>query len=562
MGSRRGKAYQGLLVGLLLAPAAALEAGELTGTWQGAFSCGGTQFTWQLAIDEHTANRYAGHVEFTRSTDGAIGAHHVSGAYNPNVRRVSISGKSWIERMSDMRRLRFRGTYDPGAGMIAGQFVDTRCGSFEITRVATTVATFEPTPSEPDVEAHLAVTNAPDESAVVDVVALYTQGIANFFVPRTAIGPFSEVIAAAPQLSHGYRGRAWARLVDGDNAGAIADFTTVLRLEPEDSEAFRGRAWGHLQAGDFAASRADFDESVARSRYKAEGYAGRGLANYFAGNLEAARTDFRSTMRFEPGFNDAVVYTRDGQFIVAPATLPPLSASADARTQQSQHARPADWRLRSDQSTRLDDWRKYSKVMRRLRQDTQARPTDVDAWLASAVAQYRRLDDEPGMVLQGTATIEARQAFDRVVQIDPASIEALMSRAMFRGTARAGRDPRGAIEDLTRVIELNPNEVEAYFRRTNVQAASSDAPTLAKAVADCATTQSMLPNDPVMPKLCELIRGRYRQAEARRLAQITYEKGVKQYQGLAILLVFGAMAIETPGCEACELAEGMAGGPF
>jgi hypothetical protein len=53
MGSRRGKAYQGLLVGVLLAPAAALEAGELTGTWQGAFSCGGTQFTWQLAIDEH-----------------------------------------------------------------------------------------------------------------------------------------------------------------------------------------------------------------------------------------------------------------------------------------------------------------------------------------------------------------------------------------------------------------------------------------------------------------------------------------------------------------------------
>ncbi|MCZ6710774.1 MAG: tetratricopeptide repeat protein [Gammaproteobacteria bacterium] len=563
---QRGESFRWLLFALLFAPIASTYASDITGTWEGAFSCADVDYTWQIGIDETASNRFVGQLVFTRVSDGAKGAHKVAGAYKPKTGRVSLNPKGWIQKMPGRAHLGFRGTLGPNTEIISGQFIDRTCGSFEMERTSTDVAALEFEPAAPAAPRARPTVHDPDQiedMSPEEVAALYEKGMANFLLPRSAIGIFSQVVAVRPEWASGYRGRAWASLVEGDNDRAIADFNKVLSLQPDDSEGYRGRAWARLQSGDYEAARDDFGELIRRARSKAEGYAGSGLANYFSGDLLAARAEFRASMRFEPRFNDAMVYTRSGKFLAAPATLPVVVASSDPSVSSSQQERPADQAMRSDMSTRLDDWRKYRKVLVQLRRQTKQNPDDLYAWLAIAVVQYRALDDDPGVIVSIAAGAEARRAFDRAVEIDPESIDALMSRAMMRSTRRFGNDPAGAIADLTEVIRLKPDEVEAYFRRAFVYAASHESQSLAKAVSDCESALALIPDDPMLPRICDMMRGRHGQAARRELAQMTYEQGVKDVRGLALLLLGAAIVgmANTPGCEACDLAAGMAGYP-
>ena len=117
---------------VLLAPFA--TAGELTGTWEGAFSCAGVDYTWQVALENPVPNKLEGRVVFTRIPDGAQGAHKVGGQFNPRTRAVTVTPRGWIQRVKGRAQLGFRGSYPSGSLVITGQFIDTRCGAVELRR--------------------------------------------------------------------------------------------------------------------------------------------------------------------------------------------------------------------------------------------------------------------------------------------------------------------------------------------------------------------------------------------------------------------------------------------
>jgi tetratricopeptide (TPR) repeat protein len=359
-----------------------------------------------------------------------------------------------------------------------------------------------------------------------DPKQLYRRGVSQFLSPRSAIASFSQVIDVAPDLAMGYRGRAWASLSNRCNFAAIDDFTKILELEPDDSESYRGRAWAFLLAADYARAADDFKESIRRSRNPAESFAGLGLAELFGGNLVAARSNFRLAMQIRPGFNDAAIYSRSGDFLIAPAV--------DLRTIDSfspQGRILFEWNPRygADVSTRLDDWGRYAKIQSILRQQLQRSSRDADAWLAMAVTSYRQLDDDPGSRVSGTARREARSAMDRAVTAAPDVVDIRMARAMLLATPETA-DPDGALADLNFVVEHSPNDSDAYLRRSMVLAMINR---FDPAIADCETAGRLAPDNAVVSRICMELRVRRTSLERSLQAKARYEQRHQEMEGIA-----------------------------
>ena len=139
--------YAWLIIAVIFAPLSLCFASDITGTWEGKFSCGDEEFSWQLAVDESAPNRLAGGLAFVRLSDGAKGSHKVRGAYNPNRGRVSLGGAGWIQKVDGLRQLGLRGLYDQNSGTISGEFLEKACGSFTIKRTSMSVAVPEVEPA-------------------------------------------------------------------------------------------------------------------------------------------------------------------------------------------------------------------------------------------------------------------------------------------------------------------------------------------------------------------------------------------------------------------------------
>jgi tetratricopeptide (TPR) repeat protein len=359
---------------------------------------------------------------------------------------------------------------------------------------------------------------------------LYTQGIASFLSPGRAAGLFTQVIAVEPDSVRGYRARAWAHLANNSPKAALPDFDRMLAIEPNDSEAYRGRAWARLQTGQYRLARADFTESIARARNPAEGYAGRALVSLLLGESALARSDFRATMRYQPDFNDAEVYTRSGELLAKPATAERTPETYDPRLRRERRKDP---RFGADVSTRLDDWARYRKADALLRKKLNPAPHSADIWLALGVTSYRQIDDDPGVRTMGTARREAKSAFDNAVKADPRSPDILLARAMFAATPGLGNQPDVAIADLTEAISLDPGDSEAYVRRALVRAVSTDPPELERAVEDCETASGLTSGDPAVRELCGFLRSRFAQAQIAQRQRAAYEAKLAEFEDLA-----------------------------
>ncbi len=345
---------------------------------------------------------------------------------------------------------------------------------------------------------------AQQADTAAQAAALYKRGISQFLAPHNAAKTFAEVIRLEPGSAAGYRGRAWANLAASRARDALPDFNKLVQLEPDDSEAYRGRAWAHLQMKRYERAARDFTESMRRGRNPAEAFVGRGLAYFLAGDKAAARADFRASMRYRVDFNDAWVYTRAGDFIVAPAVE---YAGPQGLSPQNRQRLQFNPQLRADMSTRLDDAARYLRVRNVITQQRGA--PGLDAALALAVISYRQLDDSPGTSLTGSARLEARAYFDRAVEADPRSVDALMARGMYRGTPEVA-DPDGAIADFTAAAALATTDVEPFLRRGMVLAAVGR---MDEAIADCEKAVSLHPDGATIAPLCDEFRARKPQAE-------------------------------------------------
>src|SRR5947208_13851484 len=84
----------------------------------------------------------------------------------------------------------------------------------------------------------------PHDRATEDAQDLFTRGHkaldAGDF--REAVECFSRAIRLRPDVSTGYRFRAYAYLEMGDRVRALNDLDQAIRLKPDDAQSYAGRA--------------------------------------------------------------------------------------------------------------------------------------------------------------------------------------------------------------------------------------------------------------------------------------------------------------------------------
>ncbi len=111
---------------------------------------------------------------------------------------------------------------------------------------------------------------------------------------------------------------------------------------------------------------------------------------------------------------------------------------------------------------------------------------------------------------------------------------------MFSATPGVGNDPESAIADLTEAIRLDPDDGEAYVRRSLVRAVSDEPAALAQAIEDCETAGRMRPADGALRELCRMLHGRHAQAQLAEQRRVAYEQKYAEFEDEA-WLVIGAM---------------------
>ena len=115
-----------------------------------------------------------------------------------------------------------------------------------------------------------------------------------------AIEQINELLAADPENSRLFSGRAavWREL--GDMERAVADCTNSIRLAPRSAEAYNNRGFMWTEKEDFEKAIADFDMAITLDPNHASAFDNRGLAWGAKGDFEKALQDHTKAIALDP----------------------------------------------------------------------------------------------------------------------------------------------------------------------------------------------------------------------------------------------------------------------
>jgi tetratricopeptide (TPR) repeat protein len=117
---------------------------------------------------------------------------------------------------------------------------------------------------------------------------------------QKAIDRLNELIAASPDNSRLFSGRAAVWLELGDLERALADCTNAIRLAPRSAEAYNNRGFMWTEKEDFDKAISDFDLAISLDPNHAPAFDNRGLAWGAKGEYEKAIQDHTTAIQLDP----------------------------------------------------------------------------------------------------------------------------------------------------------------------------------------------------------------------------------------------------------------------
>ncbi len=297
---------------------------------------------------------------------------------------------------------------------------------------------------------------------------------------RSAIEDFNQALQINPEFAEAYKYRAKSRYSKGDYLGAIKDYSQVLRINPLEAglysdrgllRAHAGDRWGAMQdynqalqidancvhaylnrsflrveLEDHQGAIADCNEALTINPNLAEAYLNRGLAQYELEDYQGAMEDYNQALQINPDFATAY-FNRGVNFV----TLG-----------------------------------EYQDAIADFNQVLQLNPNDAQAYLNRGYIRLE-LGDNGGSI----------EDFDQALTIDPVSAKAFLSQIapnlmdeqeafedenqqLIQGLIVQGNlryelgNYQEAINAYERVLNLAPNNIEAYNRRSTARSALGD----------------------------------------------------------------------------------------
>jgi tetratricopeptide (TPR) repeat protein len=237
--------------------------------------------------------------------------------------------------------------------------------------------------------------------------------------PSNAVQDFSRAIAQNPYSIKAYYKRAEAYAEMGDTAGTLSDYAQAITRVPKDANAYYQRGRYLSKIGEMETAIADFTTAIGFNSRHADALCGRGCCFAELGDIEKANLDFNQALLHNPS-HQAAYYQRMyslGVLKDTAANLQGLNRVFVSSPQPSEMQQPL---------------------------------VVISAELVEPSSPSLADDLELSELPQGT------------VKLEPEGIGGYFERATKRAM---NGDLDGAIADYTQIIDQDPHNTQAYYRR-------------------------------------------------------------------------------------------------
>ncbi len=249
--------------------------------------------------------------------------------------------------------------------------------------------------------------------------------------PTSAVHDFSRAIALNPYSIKAYYKRAEAYAEVGDTAGTLADYAQAITRVPKDANAYYQRGRFLSKMGEMQTAIGDFTTAIGYNPRHADAYCGRGCCYAELGDLEKANLDFNQALLHNPS-HQAAYYQRMYSLGILKDTAANLQG---------------------------------------LNQVFAPTPSAPPASEPSVVISAELVEPT------SPSLAEPQEPRQKTVKLEPESIGGYFERATKRAM---NGDLDGAIADYTKIIDQDPHNTQAYYRRgQNYSAIGEDEAALA-----------------------------------------------------------------------------------
>ena len=246
-------------------------------------------------------------------------------------------------------------------------------------------------------------------------------------VPKGAIADYSKAILLNPKYAEAYYSRGNTKRILEDYDAALFDYTKAVQLQPKNTEFIFARAEVKKDINDFIGSIDDANKVIELDSTYQDIYYIRGVNRYNLNDFEGANYDFEKHVK-------------------------------NSNNPISEYNRIASWRFdNNDYKTAIVYFTKATSLLAKAKSDNNVK-VDTISYLGSAFLKYK-LKDYDGANSDFKNFIEQYQdkseAYNYIAQSYIFSIYSI-------------HDYENAKKYLTKAIELNPNKVDYFKSRAEV----------------------------------------------------------------------------------------------
>lgn len=282
-----------------------------------------------------------------------------------------------------------------------------------------------------------------------------------------AVADYTQAIRLNPNYTEAYIKRGNVSYYLENYQEAVADYSQAIQLQPDYLIAYNFRGHAYLKLVDYQGAVADYSQALQLNPYYAEAYAYRGYAQSQEGDYRKAIEDYQQA---------ADLFEQQGKVDDYQNVLSIINqiklANSQAHVQSLLFGNRKDDRRHNQQQ--VEDARLLESNYSLYGESKQ---TAVEKLLQQVRDLYEQGDFD-----------RAIAASTQIIQLNPNNADAYLVRAVV---CEALADYQGAVEDYTQAIVLDPDYVTAYHNRSiayfkleNYQAA----------VADCDQVLYLTPN--------------------------------------------------------------------
>jgi tetratricopeptide (TPR) repeat protein len=276
-----------------------------------------------------------------------------------------------------------------------------------------------------------------------------------------AIQDYSQVLGINPHHVEAYSNRGWIRSELGDRWGAMQDYNQALQIDSVHIKTYLNRSSLRVELEDYQGAIADCNAVLHINPNLPKAYLNRGLARFELEDYQKAMDDYNQVLQINP--NIAEAYFNRGLNQIALGDYQDAIADFNQALQLNPDYTQA---YLNRGYTRLqvgDNWGSIEDFDQALKLD----PVSAKAFFSHMAPKLKDeqeiFEDETqqliqGLIIQGTLRYEsgdyqaALNALNQALNLDPNNIEAYNKRSTVRS---ALRDYQGALEDLEKATNLS-----------------------------------------------------------------------------------------------------------